>query len=94
MKLYKDFYESFVPSAEGFAKIPQLVFVCEDDKNMAETFKELITNNVEIKGIKFYFTTDLKQNADSLDKSFMEFKLDEETQKYKVEEVAIKLLEK
>lgn len=92
MKLYQDFYENFTPYDE-FKKIPQLIFVCEDDKNMAETFKVIVTNNIEIKEIKFYFTTDLKQNDDSLAKSLVEFKLDEATQKYKVEELELKLLE-
>ena len=44
MNLYKDFYENFVPGDSGFAGIPQLIFVCEDEKHMAECFKEIITN--------------------------------------------------
>ena len=91
IKLYKDFYENFVPDEE-FTKVPQLILVCEDDKHMAETFRELVKNDIEIKGLKFYFTTDLKQNADSLNKSLVEFKLDEKTEKYKVEEVEIKIM--
>ena len=49
-------------------------------------------NKLEIEQIKFYFSTDLRQNADNLDKSLIEFKLDEQTKKYKMEEVEVKLL--
>ena len=43
--------------------------------------------------IKLYFTTDLRQIKDNLTKTLIEFKLDEETKKYKVEEVELKLLD-
>ena len=46
----------------GFSGLPQLILVCEDEKHMAETFKEIVTNQVEIPQIKLYFTTDLRQN--------------------------------
>ena len=93
LKLYKDFYESFVPFDSGFEIKPQLIFVCEDDKHMAEVFKEIITNNLEIPGLNLYFTTDLRQNSDTLSKSLVEFKLNEETKKYKIETVELKILE-
>ena len=93
MKLYKDFYENFVQLDSGFEIKPQLVIVCEDDKHMVETFKEIVTNKVEIKGIKLCFTTDLKQNATGLSKSLIEFKTDEATGKYKVETLELKVLE-
>ena len=59
---------------------------------MVEAFKEIVTNKIEIDKIKLYFTTDLKQNATSLDKSLLEFVIDEQTGKYKVQNVEIKLL--
>lgn len=93
MKLYIDFYESFVPFDSGFESKPQLVFVCEDEKHMAEVLKVLVTNNLKIPGINLYYTTDLKQNADSLSKSFVEFKINEETGKFKIETVELKALE-
>ena len=40
MKLYKDFYESFVPFDSGYEMKPQLILVCEDDKHTVEAFKE------------------------------------------------------
>ena len=46
MKFYKDFYDNFVPMDSGFQTPPQLILVCEDDKNMAETFKEMVVNNI------------------------------------------------
>lgn len=93
MRLYQDFYANFVPGDSGFSAMPQLIFVCEDEKNMVETFKAIVTNGLEIPQIKLYFTTDLRQNNETLAKTLVEFKLDEETNKYKVEDVELKLLD-
>ena len=90
MNLYKDFYENFVPGDSGFAGIPQLIFVCEDEKHMAECFKEIITNKVEIPQIKMLFTTDLRQNEETLSNTLVEFKLVDG--KYKMENVELKLI--
>ena len=57
---------------------------------MAETFKEIVKNNIEIPGIKLYFTTDLRQNKETLEETLVEFKLVDE--KYKMEDVELKLL--
>ena len=76
----------------GYERMPQLILVCEDNQHMAETFKAIIVNKLEIPQIKFYFSTDLRQNAENLDKSLIEFKLDDKTGKYKMEEVEVKLL--
>ena len=92
MRLYKDFYENFVIGDSGFQTMPQLIIVCEDDKHTAETFKEIVKNGVEINQIKLYFTTDLRQNSDTLENTLIEFKLDPETNKYKIQNVELKLL--
>lgn len=92
MKLYDDFYANYVPGDSEFASMPQLILVCEDEKHMAETFRYLTINNIDIKKIKYYYTTDLRQNEESLENSLAEFKLDETTNKYKLENVDIKLL--
>ena len=92
MKYYIDFYESFVQFDCGFESKPQLVLVCEDSKHMVETFKVIVTNKLEVPGIKLLFTADLRQNSDSLTKTLVEFKIDEETKKYKMEEVELKIL--
>lgn len=92
MKLYKDFYDNFVTMDCGYEKVPQLIIVCEDDKHMAETFKIIIKNKLEPDRIKLYFSTDLRQNQEKLANTLVEFKLDEETNKYKMEEPIIKLL--
>ncbi len=92
MKFYQDFYNNFQPMDSGFNTMPQLVFVCEDDRHTAEVFKQIVVNKVQIPQIKLYFTTDLKQNRDSLKNSLSEFFVDESTKKYKTEEVEIKLL--
>ena len=90
MKLYKDFYENFVPGDSGFSGLPQLILICEDEKHMAEVFKEIVTNQVEIPKIKLYFSTDLRQNEETLENTLVEFKLVDG--KYKKENVELKLL--
>ena len=90
MKLYKDFYENFVQGDSGFSSMPQLILICEDEKHMKETFREIITKQVEIPQIKLYFTTDLRQNEETLENTLVEFKLVDG--KYKMENVELKLL--
>ena len=92
MRLYQDFYQNFVPGDSGFSSMPQLIFICEDEKHMAETFKTIIVNQVEIPQIKLYFSTDLIQNEETLAKTLVEFKQDLDTKKYKMEDVEVKLL--
>ena len=87
MRLYQDFYQNFVPGDSGFSSMPQLIFICEDEKHMAETFKTIVMNQVEIPQIKLYFSTDLRQNEETLAKTLVEFKQDAETKKYKMEDV-------
>ena len=93
MRLFKDFYDNFVPGDSGYQTVPQLIFICEDEKHTAETFKTIVTNGLEIERIKFYFTTDLRQNKETLTDTLIEFKLDETTNKYKIVNVELKLLE-
>ncbi len=93
MRLYQDFYDNFVPGDSGFAIMPQLIFICEDEKHTAETFKIIVMKGLEISKIKLYFTTDLRQNKESLEDTLIEFKLDETTNKYKVVDVELRLLE-
>ncbi len=92
MELYKDFYENFVPMDSGFKTLPQLILLCEDEKHMAEAFREIVINKLEIDKINLYYTTDLRQNEKTLQNSLVEFKLDSTTNKYKMENVDIKLL--
>ena len=92
MRLYKDFFENFVPFDSGFENKPEFILVCEDDKHMVETFKELVTNNIEIQNTKVYFSTDLKHNSTTLDKSLVSFNKDEATGKYKAINSEFKLL--
>lgn len=90
MRVYKDFYENFVQGDSGFSTMPQLILICEDEMHMKETFKEIITKQVEIPQIKLYFTTDLRQNKETLESTLVEFKLVDG--KYKMEDVELKLL--
>ena len=93
MRLYQDFYDNFIPGDSGFSIIPQLIFICEDEKHTAEAFKLIVTKGLEISKIKLYFTTDLRQNKESLEDTLIEFKLDEATNKYKVADVELRILE-
>lgn len=90
MNLYKDFYENFQPGDSGFAGLPQLILVCEDERHMAETFREIVTNKVEIPKITMLYTTELRQNKETLDDTLVEFKLVDG--KYRMENVELKLL--
>ena len=90
MRLYKEFYENFLPGDSGFAGMPQLILLCEDEKHMAESFKERVKNELEIPPIKLYFTTDLRQNEETLENTLVDFKLVDG--KYKMENVELKLL--
>ena len=92
MAMYKEFYENFVQGDSGFSNLPQLILVCEDDKHTAESFKEIVKNKLEIPQIKLYFTTDLRQNSESLENTLIEFRIDEETKKYKMYNVEVKIL--
>lgn len=83
MRLYKDFYENFQVGDSGYSSIPQLIIVCEDDKQMAESFKTIVMNKVEISNIKLYFTTDLRQNEETLERTLVHFGLDPETKNIK-----------
>lgn len=92
MMMYKEFYENFVPGDSGFSMLPQLILVCEDDRHTAETFKEIVKNKLEIPQIRLYFTTDLRQNNETLENTLIEFRLDEATNKYKMYNVEAKIL--
>ena len=92
LNLYNDFYTNFVSGDSEFKTIPQLILVCEDEKHMAECFKVLTINKVEIDKIKIYYTTDLRQNEEDLSNSLVYFRLDSDTNKYKMENVTVKAL--
>ena len=53
----------------GFPQKPLIIFVCEDDKHMAETFKTIVVNNVEIKDVPLYFYNRLKANIRKIRKN-------------------------
>ena len=59
---------------------------------MAEAFRTIVVNGLEIDKINLYYTTDLRQNDDTLEESLAEFKIDPTTNKYKMQNVSVKLL--
>ena len=63
MALYKEFYENFVPGDSGFAAMPQLIFVCEDDKHTAEAFKEIVKKqNLNVKIVEAGMRINIEKN--------------------------------
>ena len=64
----------------------------ENEKHIAEAFKHIVINKLEIDKINLYFTTDLKQNSDTLEDTLVSIKLDPDTQKYQMVTEKIKLL--
>ena len=92
MKFYNDFYNYYTPGDSGFDSMPQLIFICEDDKHIVETFKAIVVNKLESPKVNFYYTTDLKQNEESLTKSLVTFRIDEQTHKYKLINQEVRLL--
>lgn len=94
IKLYEEFYDNFQAKDCGFDKKPQLIIIGEDDEHIIEIFKALKKVNAELKGIEVYYTTDLKQLEEELDKTLVAFRLDQTTGRYKLEIIQIPLLEK
>ena len=84
------------------------IMVVDDDFNICELirlilkkedFKVIVANDgisalekLEIDKINLYFTTDLKQNSDTLEDTLVSIKLDPDTQKYQMVTEKIKLL--
>lgn len=93
IKLYENFYKNFQAKDCGFDKKPQLIIIGEDDEHVIEIFKNLKKVDAELDGIEVYYTTDLKQLDENLDKSLIAFRLDPVTQRYKLEIIQTPLLE-
>lgn len=93
IKLYENFYKNFQAKDCGFDKKPQLIIIGEDDEHIIEIFKNLKKVDAELDGIEVYYTTDLKQLEESLDKSLVAFRMDPATQRYRLEIIQTPLLE-
>ena len=85
MKLYEEFYANYQAKDCGFDKRPQLVLIAEDDEHLIELFKNIKRINVELKGIEIYFSTDLRQLENEIDKTIIVFKQDPTTGRYSME---------
>jgi hypothetical protein len=84
IQLYSDFYENFTKNDAGFYNPPKLVFVGEDVQHLGEMFRIIKKVTSVLKDEDMYFTTDLKQLDNSLEKSISVFELDEDSKKYKL----------
>ena len=47
------------------------VLIAEDDEHLIELFKNIKRINVELKGIEIYFSTDLRQLENEIDKTLL-----------------------
>ena len=94
MKLYEEFYDNYQAKDCGFDKRPQLVIIGEDDNHVIELFKDIKRINVDLKGIEIYYSTDLRQLEDEIDKTIIAFKQDPETGRYRMEMAQLLMLEK
>lgn len=90
--LYKEFYEYFQSKDCGFDRVPQLVLLGEDDAHLIEIFKVITKNKLVFKGIELYYTTDLRQLDDSLEKSLISFRFDETKSKYIMDIMEVDIL--
>lgn len=90
--LYKEFYEYFQTKDCGFERPPQLIMVGEDDAHLIEIFKIVTKNKIVLKGIEIYYSTDLRQLDDSLEKSLISFRYDESKAKYIMDILEVDLL--
>lgn len=94
LQLYADFYENFQKNDCGFTEPPQLVFIGEDVAHNAEIFRIAKRINFYLKDEEMYFTTDLSQLEDDLQKSITVFELDMENKKYKLVEKDLEILKR
>ena len=92
LQLYADFYENFAKNDAGFYAKPQLVFVGEDVAHNAEIFKIAKKIGFVLKDEEMYFTTDIEQLEDSLEKTISVFEYDKENNKYKLVQKQLDIL--
>jgi hypothetical protein len=92
LTLYKEFYEYFQSKDGGFEHPPQLVIIGEDDAHLIEAFKIITKNKIALKGVEIYYTTDLRQLDDTLEKSLISFRYDEAKAKFIMDILEVELL--
>lgn len=92
LQLYSDFYESFTKNDAGFYTAPQLVFVGEDVAHNAEIFKIAKKIGFILKDEEMYFTTDIAQLDNNLEKTISVFELDKDANKYRLVEKELSIL--
>lgn len=92
LQLMSDFYENFKTGDSGYSELPQLVFVGEDTEHCAEIFRIAKKMNFAIPDSQIYFTTDLKQLEDELNKTISVFEFDEANNKYKLRILDLEIL--
>ena len=66
LKIYEEFFKANKGKLD-------LVFVCEDKKHMAEIYKEILMNKIVLDNV--YFTYDLIQLDEDLEKSLFQFEI-------------------
>lgn len=92
LQLYSDFYENFAKNDAGFSNPPKLVFVGEDVSHNAEIFRIIKKVGVVLKDEELYFTTDLEQLENSLERTISVFEFDKENNKYRLVQKELEIL--
>lgn len=72
LKIYESFYKNFQEGDSDFILPPYLLFICEDKRHMAEVYELMVVNKLQFNNI--YFTYDLIQLSDEINKSWFVFK--------------------
>lgn len=72
LKIYESFYKNFQEGDSDFLLPPYLLFICEDKRHMAEVYELIVVNKLQFNNI--YFTYDLIQLSDEINKSWFVFK--------------------
>ena len=72
LKIYESFYKNFQEGDSDFILPPYLLFICEDKRHMAEVYELIVVNKLQFNNI--YFTYDLIQLSDEINKSWFVFK--------------------
>ena len=92
IKLYEEFYENYQAKDCGFDKKPQLIIIGEDNEHLIEIFKATKKIKAELNGIDVYYSTDLMQLENDMDKTLIAFRFEQETGKYRMEMQQVPLL--
>lgn len=74
LKLYQEYYNSFVPSKD-IVYPPQLIIIGEDDIHNSNIYKLLLKNNIKFKNMNILFTQDVRVIEREINNIFYKFEI-------------------